>query len=115
MHGVRTTEGWVRELHGRCLGYIYRSTCWTVQRLTFRGLASSLCLTRFDSSPLTCTSGRSERLGPCSSSATTHRELELAGGRRDVEVFRQRPELHSRSVQTLDHLQPAGKPCERRR
>ena len=27
MHGVRTTEGWVRELQGRCLGYIYRSTC----------------------------------------------------------------------------------------
>ena len=29
--------------------------------------------------------------------------------------FRQGPELHSRPVQTLDHLQPAGKPCKRRR
>ena len=43
-----------------------------------------------------------------------HRELELAGGRRSVEVLRQGPELHSRPVQALDHLQPAGQPCKRR-
>ena len=44
-----------------------------------------------------------------------HRELEPAVGHGRVKVLRQGPELHSRPVQALDHLQPAGKPCERRR
>ena len=39
-----------------------------------------------------------------------HRELELAGGRRGVEVFRKGPELHAPQLQVLDHLQPVGQP-----
>ena len=37
-----------------------------------------------------------------------HLELQLPVGRGRVEVLRQGPELHSRVVQALDHLQPVG-------
>ena len=37
-----------------------------------------------------------------------HRELELGRGR--IKILGQRPELHSRPVQALDHLQPVGQP-----
>ena len=39
-----------------------------------------------------------------------HRELKLAGGRGRIKILGQRPELHSRPVQALDHLQPVGQP-----
>ena len=51
-----------------------------------------------------------DRVPPPLAEGEHHRELELAGGRRRVEVFRQGPELHPRPMQALDHLQPVGQP-----
>ena len=56
-----------------------------------------------------------DRVPPPLAEGEHHRELELAGGRGRVEVFRQGLELHSRMVQTLDHLQPVCQPWKRRR
>ena len=56
-----------------------------------------------------------DRVPPPLAEGEHHRELEFAGRRRSVEVFRQGPELLFHPVQTLDHLQPAGKPCKRQR
>ena len=56
-----------------------------------------------------------DRVPPPLAEGEHHLELELAGGRGRVEVFRQGPEFHSRPVQALDHLQPVGKPCKWRR
>ena len=42
------------------------------------------------------------RVTPPLAEGEHHRELELAGGRRGVEVFRQGPELNSRQVQARD-------------
>ena len=118
----------------------YPSSCWIVQRLTSRRLASSLWLTPFDRSTrmysrcysvrvglrlgqtalgprvrLSCHRPLPDRVPPPVAEGEHHRELELAGGRRSVEVFRQGTGLHSRPVQALDHLRPAGQPCKRRR
>ena len=89
----------------------YLSTCWIVQRLTSRSLASSRWLTLFHRSTRMysrCCSVRRGRDGavpyrvpPPLAEGEHHRELELPGGRRGVEVFRQGPELHSRQVQAL--------------
>ena len=65
-------------------------------------LGPRLCLARGRALP--------DRVPPPLAEGEHHRELELAGGRRGVEVLRQGPELHSRMVQTLDHLQPIGQP-----
>ena len=51
-----------------------------------------------------------DRVPPPLAEGEHHRELELAGGRGRVKIFRQGPELHSRPVQALDHLQPVGQP-----
>ena len=51
-----------------------------------------------------------DRVPPPLAEGEHHRELELAGGRGRVEVFRQGPELHSSMVQALDHLQAVGQP-----
>ena len=56
-----------------------------------------------------------DRVSPPFAEGEHHRELELAVGRGRVKFFRQGPELLFHPVQTLDHLQPAGKPCKRRR
>ena len=56
-----------------------------------------------------------DRVPPPLAEGEHHRELEPAVGHGRVKVFRQGPELHSRPVQALDHLQPAGQPCKRRR
>ena len=60
---------------------------------------------------------RTDKLGPqpCPRRRRqSRRELELAGGRGRVKIFRQGPELHSRPVQALDRLQPVGQPLESR-
>ena len=49
-----------------------------------------------------------DRVAPPLAEGEHHLELELAGGRRGVEVLRQGPELNSRMMQALDHLQPVG-------
>ena len=50
------------------------------------------------------------RVPPPLAESEHHRELELAGGRGRVEVFRQGPELHTPQVQVLNYLQPIGQP-----
>ena len=64
---------------------------------------------------LVCNRALPDRVSPPFAEGEHHRELELAGGRRCVEVFRQGPELNSHPMQVLDHLQPAGQPCKRLR
>ena len=56
-----------------------------------------------------------DRVPPPLAEGEHRRALELAGGRSRVEVFCQGTEFHSRPVQALDHLQPVGKLCKRRR
>ena len=113
----------------------YPSTCWMVQRLTSRRLASSRWLTPFDRSALMysrCCSLRSGRLPGKRPSVralawpATERSLiefrhhslkarTIASWSLPLAVavsksFRQGPELHSCPVQALDHLQPVGQP-----
>ena len=110
-----------------------------VQRLTSRCLASSRWLTPFDRSARMYSRCRSfrprpparepplgprlrlprdralpDRVPPPLAEGEHHRELELAGGRGRIKILGQRPELHSRPVQALDHLQPVGQPLESR-
>ncbi len=63
---------------------------------------------------LPCDRSLPDRVSPPLTEGEHHRELELAGGRRGVEVFRQGPELHSDVTEALDYLQPEGQPCRRR-
>ena len=51
-----------------------------------------------------------DRVSPPLAEGEHHRELELAGGRRSIEVFRKRPELHSRPVQALITCSPQVSP-----
>ena len=113
----------------------YPSTCWMVQRLTSKSLASSRWLTPFDRSALMysrCCSLRSGRLPGKRPSVralawpATERSLiefrhhslkarTIASWSLPLAVavsksFRQGPELHSCPVQALDHLQPVGQP-----
>ena len=109
----------------------YPSTCWMVQRLTSRSLASSRWLTPIDRSARMysrCCSATAreaaldprlrlprdrallDRVPPPLTEGEHHRELELARGSRSVEVFRQGLELYSGPVQALNHLQPGGQP-----
>ena len=63
---------------------------------------------------LPCDRSLPDRVSPPLTEGEHHRELELAGGRRGVEVLRQGPELHSDVTEALDYLQPEGQPCRRR-
>ena len=113
----------------------YPSTCWMVQRLTSRRLASSRWLTPFDRSALMYSRCCSLRSGRLPGKRPSVRALAWPATERSLiefrhhslkartilswslplavavsKSFRQGPELHSCPVQALDHLQPVGQP-----
>ena len=112
---------------------------WMVQRLTSRSLASSRWLTPFDRSTRMYSRCCSVRLGRWpgewpsvrafawpgtdpsliefrhySLKASTIESWSLPVDVAVSKCFRQGPELYSRMVRAIDHLQPVGQPCSRR-
>ncbi len=63
---------------------------------------------------MACDRAIPDRVPPPLAEGEHRRELKLTRGRRSVEVFRQGTELHSRTVQALEHQQPVGEPASGR-
>ena len=84
--------------------------CWIFHRLTSRSLASSRWLTPLASSSRTYTFCCSVRTVGHPGEWPSVRAVAWAPIERSLIEFRQGPELHSRPVQALDHLQAVGQP-----